>query len=122
MLTEEAQEIYDVAHRKYSNIAVIVSVYTLRIVWVDAEFAHRLEYTQDEMLGMPAVEITDLKPTDALKEATRLFTTHGEESKPVITKSGKALYMHTDVHAFIHNKEAFVVAANMKFDIESTQK
>lgn len=110
-----------IAQEKYDNISVIVSVFTLRIVWADEDFAQRLGYTQEELIGLPAVKITDLKPADAFKEATRLFTTHGKESKPVITKSGEALYMTTKIHALMYDKEPHIIVTDLVFDEDKQQ-
>ena len=106
------------ARKKFSHIDVIVNVFTLRIVWASERVATHLEYTQDEMINLPAVQITDLKPTDALKEATRLFNAHGKEYKPVVTKSGKEINMQAKIHAFLYNHEPHLIVTDMVFDDE----
>lgn len=112
---ESENSVIEVAQQEYSIIAVIVNVFTLRIVWASEKFATKLGYTQEEMVDMPAVEVTDLKPTDALKEAVRLFTTHEKESKPVITKSGEELRIQTEVHPLLHDKEPYIIVTNLEF-------
>lgn len=113
------EKIIEYVKSKYNNVSIVISIYTMRIIAVDSDFAKKLGYETTELIGKSIKDLVDLN-ADILMMIVSKFVGHSKSTQTLKTKSGGTVTIEGNIYHITFEGEEYVILTDAIFDLEKT--
>ncbi len=101
-------KIREFAEKKFGKINVIVSLYSLQIVWADRKFADMVDFKEEELPGKNIRDIIVIDYHVFLRTLGKFLGKTADDTKILKRKDGKKIKASGTVHHFSFEKEEYI--------------
>ena len=107
-------QLLEIINKKFDQVDIVVSCYSLRIVWASEKFHGILGYSNGELIDISITKIVMLDSLATTKMVTNILAGKKDDIRDLVRKDGQLVKLKIILNNLTYEEEPFVVMIDTK--------
>lgn len=111
----EGELVYDQVKSKFESIDVIVSVFSMQVVWASDKFSDIIGYSVEELINKHITKVLHVDLQVLLRDIVRTISGSKKvDKKNLISRNGDEIPVSCNIHSSFYDQEPYIVVCDLK--------